>query len=168
MNIHELNENGQSLWVFILRTVLIVGTTLVIWGAMYQFQKYNSLPKKSVYYNEGKSWPTRLHRLLQLVFHGHIIWAWKSGVLVSLLTDGRVAFRRSCLKHEIDLALRPPPDESRKLCHNAHWSCDYIKGHLEIRRAFKCSNLETQFDGKREESIQREGSIQSEGSIQDV
>ncbi|GAP83104.2 putative magnesium transport protein transmembrane region [Rosellinia necatrix] len=45
MNIHELNENGQSLWVFILTTVVVTTATMMLWGFMYQFQQYNSLPR---------------------------------------------------------------------------------------------------------------------------
>ncbi|KAI0892570.1 hypothetical protein F4806DRAFT_235606 [Annulohypoxylon nitens] len=71
MNINELNESGQSIWVFIVSTVMIVGATMMIWGFMYQFQKYNSLPRSGD--SELKPWHTRSSCLLQLVFQGHII-----------------------------------------------------------------------------------------------
>ncbi|KAI0845574.1 hypothetical protein F5Y00DRAFT_245880 [Daldinia vernicosa] len=135
MNINELNENGQSLWVFIATTVSIVAATMILWGFMYQLQKYNSLPRISSRY-EGKPWQTRLGRLLQLVFRGHIIWAWKSGILVSLLTDGRVAFLRSCTDCNSNARLVVLPKR-----HNEHRPCDYIKDHLG-RRGFECSKLE--------------------------
>ncbi|KAI1353267.1 hypothetical protein F5Y01DRAFT_64419 [Xylaria sp. FL0043] len=141
MNIHELNDSGQSVWVFILTTALIVAATITIWGIMYQFQKFHSLPKDDD--KEGKHWPTRIYRLLQLVFRGHIIWAWKSGILISLLTDGRVAFIRSCTGHTL---LRPDGDiDLHQLFHNDQWPCEYIRGHLrrfEGTKGFKCSELE--------------------------
>ncbi|KAI1090967.1 hypothetical protein F5B19DRAFT_296271 [Rostrohypoxylon terebratum] len=77
MNINELNDSGQSLWVFIVSTVVILAVTMMIWGFMYQFQKYNSLPRLGR--REWEPWHTKLSCLLQLIFRGHIIWAWKSG-----------------------------------------------------------------------------------------
>ncbi|KAI1278577.1 hypothetical protein F5Y07DRAFT_360410 [Xylaria sp. FL0933] len=137
MNIYELNDSGQSLWVFILTTASIVTATMTIWGIMYQFQKFNSLPKNL--YNEGEPWTTRFKCLLQLVSHGHILWAWKSGILISLLTDGRVAFLRSCTEHVVDLG---GGVGLQQLFHNAQWPCDYIRGHLKEKEGFKCSKLE--------------------------
>ncbi|KAI1128884.1 hypothetical protein F5Y10DRAFT_277093 [Nemania abortiva] len=138
MNIHELNENGQSLWVFILTTVLIVAATMTAWGFMYQFQKYNSLPK--IYDNEEKSWRARFYQLIRLVLYGHIIWTWKSGILVSLLTDGRVAFIRSCTEHK-------PTAGYGLLSHSEHGPCNYIKEHLGSGKGFRCSMLKDQIDG---------------------
>ncbi|KAI1357323.1 hypothetical protein F5Y08DRAFT_324541 [Xylaria arbuscula] len=122
MNIHELNENGQSLWVFLVTTVLIMAVTLIIWGTMYQWQKYNSLPRRS--FRERKSGLTRFYCFLLLIFHGHSVWAWKSGILVSLLTDGRVAFLRSCTDHSYITGAAPSS-------HDAHDPCTYVKGHLQ-------------------------------------
>ncbi|KAI1084916.1 hypothetical protein F5B20DRAFT_523670 [Whalleya microplaca] len=136
MNIHELNENGQSLWVFIVTTASIVAVAMMIWGFMYQFQKYNSLPRNNSR-SEFKSWQTRLGHLLQLAFRGHIIWAWKSGILFSLLTDGRVAFLRSCTECD---AL--PSPMGTKWSHDAHWPCAYIKAHLRQGSGFEYSKLE--------------------------
>lgn len=134
MNINELNQSGQSLWVFIVSTLVILAATMMIWGLMYQFQKYNSLPKKT-YSHESKPWHTRLSCLLQIIFRGHIIWVWKSGVLISLFTNGRVAFLRSCAS----CTLRDPIG----YCHDAHKPCGYIESHLGIKRYdFKCSTIE--------------------------
>ncbi|KAI0855050.1 hypothetical protein F4860DRAFT_497536 [Xylaria cubensis] len=133
MNIHELNENGQSLWVFILTTVLIVATTMILWGFMYQFQKYNSQPKAGR--KEGKHWWTRSAALCQLIFRGHIIWAWKSGILVSLLTDGRVAFLRSCTGYQTEIGNN---------LHSPNEPCCYVRDHIGKSDAFDCSKFEDQ------------------------
>ncbi|TRX91108.1 hypothetical protein FHL15_008090 [Xylaria flabelliformis] len=133
MNIHELNENGQSIWVFILTTVLIVAATMILWGFMYQFQKYNSQPRDGI--KEGKHWRTRSAALCQLIFRGHIIWAWKSGILVSLLTDGRVAFLMSCAGHRVVRLLSP-------LLHSPHEPCRYVRVHIGMSDAFDCDKFE--------------------------
>ncbi|KAJ3572651.1 hypothetical protein NPX13_g4979 [Xylaria arbuscula] len=146
MNIDELNENGQSLWVFVLTTVFIVAATMTIWGTMYQWQKYNSLPKGG---HEGKSWLTRFRCLLHLVFHRHSIWAWKSGILVSLLMDGRVAFLRSCRSCMFDGFYYGNAPHTAN--HDVHKPCGYIMDHVGSRGAFKLSDLEDQLDAKREE-----------------
>ncbi|KAI0545454.1 hypothetical protein F4679DRAFT_561015 [Xylaria curta] len=143
MNIHELNENGQSLWVFILTTVLIVAATMIIWGFMYQLQKYNSLPKDRSKI-EGEPWSARSAALCQLVFRGHIIWAWKSGIFLSLLSNGRVGFLRSCTKHtryyNAEGQFSPV-----LLRHSTHWPCDYVRDHIgDNDEAFDCSQLEDQ------------------------
>ncbi|KAI0182622.1 hypothetical protein EV127DRAFT_487922 [Xylaria flabelliformis] len=129
MNIYELNENGQPIWVFILTTILIVAATMILWGFMYQFQKYNSQPKDIR--KEGKNWWTRSATLCQLVFQGHITWAWKSGILVSLLTDGRVAFLRSCTRHY-------------GMAHSSHEPCYYVNKHIGMNDAFDCSKFKDQ------------------------
>ncbi|KAI0417883.1 hypothetical protein F5X98DRAFT_386722 [Xylaria grammica] len=141
MNIRELNENGQPIWVFLVTTIIIVAVTMVSWGFMYQTQKYHSLPKDDSRREKKTPW-TRLGRLLQLISHGHIIWAWKSGILFSLLTDGRVVFVRSCLGHGYDS--RPGMDRH----HHPHRPCAYIKNHLGFDGgSFKCSKLEDQPGG---------------------
>ncbi|OTA98350.1 hypothetical protein M426DRAFT_28523 [Hypoxylon sp. CI-4A] len=144
MNIDELNQSGQSIWVFILTTALIVAATMTIWGFMYQLQKYSSLPKNSFLY-ECKPWQTRLLRFLQLILQGHVVWAWKSGIIVSLLVDGRVAFLRSCKEH---LMQQPTVmdltemNQQRPPIHHTHSPCGYIMDHLRRKSAFDCSKLE--------------------------
>ncbi|KAI1173638.1 hypothetical protein F4777DRAFT_557102 [Nemania sp. FL0916] len=116
MNIHELNASGQSLWVFIVTTVAIVAVTMIAWGFLYQVQKYESLLKASnSRVSEHRHWRSRLLRLLFLVSRGHTIWAWKSGILFSLFTDGRVRFLRSCDR-----------ELGRDGVHNPQNPCSYI------------------------------------------
>ncbi|KAI1734578.1 hypothetical protein F4680DRAFT_453856 [Xylaria scruposa] len=146
MNIDELNASGQSLWVFILTTVLIVAVTMILWGFMYQFQKYNSLPKDGE--KEGKPWSTRSAALCELIFRGHTIWAWKSGILVSLFTNGRVGFLRSCTEHPGGIDRYD--DVERRwifniISHSPHLPCYYVWHHIDDRKyAFDCSKLEDQ------------------------
>ncbi|KAI0394054.1 hypothetical protein F5Y17DRAFT_279241 [Xylariaceae sp. FL0594] len=99
MNIAELNQSGQSIWVFILTTVLVVSATMVIWGSMYQFQKWTSLPRKKSTWGERHPRKARFLSFCRLIYHGHILWAWKSGIVFSLWTNGRVGFLRSCFQH---------------------------------------------------------------------
>ncbi|KAI2613431.1 hypothetical protein GGR54DRAFT_615821 [Hypoxylon sp. NC1633] len=138
MNINELNENGQPLWVFITTTASIVAATLMVWGFMYQLQKYNLLLLRKRDTINMYPWKHGWGLILQLVFRGHIIWVWKSGILFSLLTNGRMPFLRSCLVcHEHD-----PTNAFGG--HDAHNPSRYISTHLGrgLARAFESYKLE--------------------------
>ncbi|KAI0973497.1 hypothetical protein F4678DRAFT_28556 [Xylaria arbuscula] len=135
MNINELNQNGQSLWVFIVTTVVIVAATLTVWGLMFQVQKYNSLPRRDDH-GEGVPWYQRLILAFLLVGYGHVVWAWQSGIIVSLLTDGQVAFLRSCTSDSMHRGA------FLNSSHDRHQPSRYIDDHLMNRCGFQCFELE--------------------------
>ena len=111
MNINELTGQGQPLWVFVLTSIFILVSTLLGWGFMYQFQLYHSLPRLDSPQEASAFWSRpdpyrpplsrkfRTHQLLRLIWHGHVIWAGKSGIAFSLLTSGRIGFVKSCSAH---------------------------------------------------------------------
>ncbi|OTB07312.1 hypothetical protein M426DRAFT_248900 [Hypoxylon sp. CI-4A] len=128
MNIEQLNASGQSLWVFVVTTIVIFALTMTVWGFMYQLHKYNSLPKVlrggggrygSISFKDG------LTHLWLLIRHGHLIWTWKSGIAFSLLTGGRKGFLRSCVNH-----VERGAKESNHSHHDLHDPCSYVKVHL--------------------------------------
>ncbi|KAI9714021.1 MAG: hypothetical protein M1820_000751 [Bogoriella megaspora] len=169
MNLNELNETGHSLWVFVVTTFVIFGVLALIWGFSYQLNKYKSLPEAAYY--EARSgrvasdeseieprdivtWQVRLYQFLRLLRHGHVVWAWKSGIVFSLLTSGRKGFMKSCSEHgyrnQNGEGLLSTETETYMRHHlligqwdSVHEPCAYIIVHLELRRGFKCSKLET-------------------------
>lgn len=162
MNINELNETGQPLWVFIATTFSIFTVSTLTWGFSYQLHKYHTLPESKRYEQRPERptvqesspggvvlWQVRLYQFLRLIWHGHAIWAWKSGIAFSLLTGGKKGFIMSCsdedrhpnasaeaqdyMDHHI---WHPSP-------HEVHEPCAYIIFHLDLKMGFECAKLET-------------------------
>jgi hypothetical protein len=101
MNIQELNHNGQPIWVFVATSVAIFVCSLWIWGLFYQWNKYIHAPRvESLYafdqeFTADSSW-RRMGLLLWLLFHGHVIWTWRSGIFFSLMSNGAIGFTPTC------------------------------------------------------------------------
>ena len=160
MNIAELNETGQPLWVFLATTVAIFALSSLTWGFFYQLHKYNSLPnyidKRTDRFSSlpPENWVSsrvRLHQFLRLIWHGHLLWIWKSGIALSLLTRGRKGFLKSCSEHD-DKGLVNLGDMSEatqylekhelpRSCY-VHSPCAYIIIHLYLQCGFDSSKLE--------------------------
>lgn len=166
MNINELNDNGQPIWVFIATSISIFVATILIWSLMHQIHKYNSLPKRELVEERPEpvedakkvaktavSRQVRLHLFLRLMYSGHVKWIWKSGILFSLITSGRIGFIRSCSEHgKNSIPMLPLSTAARKylekhidhpLGDNVHCPCSYIIVHLDLGVGFECSKLET-------------------------
>lgn len=159
MNINELNQSGQPLWVFIVTTVVIFAMSSVIWIISYLHHLYSSLPESSYWEQQyshldrfntstedNVDWRIRLYLFLRLLQHGHIAWAWKSGIAISLYTSGRKGFIRSCTNHDDEISQKAQnyldnhirtydPDD-------CHAPCAYIVQHLDLKYGFECSRLE--------------------------
>ena len=103
MNIQELNATGQPIWVFVVTAAITLGTAFSIWAIMYQRTKYIHAPtlrdsSHSSYKDKDSdisSW-RRFQALCWLIFHGHLVWCWRSGIFYSLLTHGRLGFTMTC------------------------------------------------------------------------
>ena len=176
MNIAELNETGQPLWVFFATTISIFAFSTLTWGFSYQLHRYYSLatnekphlgeerpkaPATNGSESSGTSglpvaWKIRLHQFLRLIWHGHILWTWKSGIAFSLFTGGRKAFLRSCSKHHdddngntIDRSTLSTEAQSYLKRHvyfvtydSVHAPCAYVVIHLDLKCGFDSSKLE--------------------------
>lgn len=108
MNLQELNASGQPFWVFAVTAWAIFSTALFIWGILYQWTKFNHAPYRDTTPTltlwEGSDvriniW-RRIGLVLWLLFHGHIIWCWRSGIVFSLITKGRKGFITTCDENE--------------------------------------------------------------------
>ena len=109
MNIQQLNQNGQNLWVFLITAI----TTLLITGGLWSGISYINNSEGIEWYKERErereeastaardqqpllrkrgrrhSFITRLTLIVWLVRNGHTLWMWKSGALSALLLDAQ-------------------------------------------------------------------------------
>lgn len=134
---------------------------------MYQVHKYNSLQTDEYLFerrpgnellpimHEDVYWRVRLHQFLRLIYHGHFIWIWKSGITFSLWTSGRKPFIRSPSEESEFKFLSDPrylPTKVREYLarhiggthqiNYEHHPCTYIVIHLYTGKGFKSSRLE--------------------------
>ncbi len=111
MNLDVLNGSGRPFWVFVLTTLGVFAFSSFIWGFSYQLSKYHSLGepvwdherhagchRDRLRRDEDVFWHVRLRQFARLMAHGHVLWAWRSGIIFSLLTSGRKGFVASCLQ----------------------------------------------------------------------
>lgn len=139
MDIQELNSSGQSIWVFLATAGAILLSAFFIWGIFYQWLKYMHAPRSS---RERVFLSVRLKLFFWLVFHGHIIWVWRSGITFSLLTSGRIGFTPTCnrgsggcyARETISASSLGQNGRHKYPTHSAHGPCAYIQAHREERR----------------------------------
>ena len=167
MNIQELNAEGQPIWVFLVTTAAILSTALWVWGILYQWNRYIHAPRASLVWDNHNFGPRddeaeldisqwkRFELLLWLLLHGHVVWCWRSGMIFSLLTSGKLAFIPTCQHDELKLTCRCPKDihlhESGWLSyerhetytHSPHAPCTYIYAHRKLpsKKAFSFAEV---------------------------
>lgn len=158
MNLQELNDEGQPTWVFLATAGAILWVAFCIWGIFYQWMKYIHAPRwgdshwrlqetKEARDSEQEaniSLFVRLRFLFWLLFHGHIIWCWRSGITFSLLTNGWLGFTPTCGSADDKYCLITETLEASSLeyldikaqrslmsysAHSPHAPCAYIYGH---------------------------------------
>lgn len=141
MNVQELNSTGQPIWVFLVTATAILMAAFWIWAIFYQVIKYIHAPKTTRFIYPIVAKRVRLRYLLWLICNGKIIWCWRSGIVYSLLTNGRLGFTVTCGGEGKGQDCRCPPfvnsgaventNRSGVLLstHSAHAPCTYIYAH---------------------------------------
>lgn len=164
MNLDELNRSGPRLWVFAVTTIVIFLLSTLLWAIISQIHKYyrlNESPLIEASPSDSSvpvAWHFRLRLFFRLVFCGHLLWTWRSGIAFSLATSGRKAFLRSCTScarfsgvNHLDgkeklssLTAQQTVDHYLRQfqSHDAHAPCAYIMRHLEEEIGFECKDLE--------------------------
>lgn len=176
INIEELNATGPRIWVFIVTTCVVFAASAIVWGFSYQLHKLNALPRNraqgprlgdycSHEYRVDREctspqgsrcdvrWKYRLRQFLRLIWQGHTIWAWKSGIAFSLLTSGRIGSIKSCSHHEKYTSWPGPEyghgapasllrNVTRLRYDDVHHPCCYIELHLWSHTGSECQKLE--------------------------
>lgn len=120
MNLQELNHSGQPVWVFVVTTATIFVAAILLWGISYLWAQFADAPRVPPSRYEEKPWRTRISILLWLVSHSYCIWAIRSGIWFSLLTDGARAFKYECT---CDNRFKS------SMSHNRHAPCAYVETH---------------------------------------
>jgi hypothetical protein len=179
MNLRPLNGTGMPLRVFIFTNIGIFASLVALWALSYQYYKHRPLPKGQPNFEHRTNccrrddmadstsskmkvhWRIRLWLFLPLIAHGHAFWAWRSGIIFSLITSGRTAFIASChsayKEHELSTETRNYLEKHMCSTHDDTYSplnchpCVYIALHLDTSvnrdgstgccEGFKCRQL---------------------------
>ena len=177
MNLYELNGTGKRIWVFILTTIGIFCFSTMIWVFSSVFLKFRALkrrvrhpgleygmdttPEGGREQREFVRRRVRFRQFWRLILAGHLVWAWESGIILSLMTAGQVPFLLSCksitehncckIGSDHSKCIQPDKDVQRHIWRDyyvidAHEPCLYIIAHLnpssECEVGFKCSELQ--------------------------
>ena len=99
MNVQQLNQNGQSIWVFYvtaLVALLVTGSSWVVSNAVYKVMSwYHKLAARSAA-NDNKhekreyDLPHRVAMLIWLVHNGHTVWMCMTGAWLAILVNSKV------------------------------------------------------------------------------
>lgn len=92
MNLRELGS--PPVWVFVVTSLAIFAGAFSLWVAVYEFNLAIHIPRAREL--EGVSLPHRLYLLAWLISHFHVIYFFRSGIWLSLLTDGHIGFIGTC------------------------------------------------------------------------
>ena len=92
MNIQQLNQSGQNLWVFIVTGVIALLITAVSWFSVEVITSYKGWPREGSTDNSrrNESLAFRLALLVWLVKNGHTTWMWLSGAWLCILSNGKL------------------------------------------------------------------------------
>lgn len=116
MNLRELGS--PPVWVFVVTLLAVFGGTFTLWVAVYQFNLAIHVPRAKE--PEGEPLTERLKYLAWLISRFHLIFLFRSGIWLSLLTDGDFGFVSACDDPEcLEYAQR----------HHSNQPCDYIDWH---------------------------------------
>lgn len=111
MNIQQLNQNGQNIWVFFMTAVvalLVTGGSWVLSNAVYKAMSwYKQLAARIVKDDKEDEkreydFPHRVAMLVWLVRNGHTAWMWTTGAWLAILMDSKAKSKVSVMtsKHE--------------------------------------------------------------------
>ena len=98
MNVQQLNQNGQNIWVFFvtaLIALLVTGGSWVLSNAVYKAVSwYKNLSARSAAY-DGKDakqeydFTHRVAMLVWLVRNGQTAWMWTTGAWLAILINSK-------------------------------------------------------------------------------
>ena len=135
MNLQQLNQNGQNLWVFIVTGVTALLITGVCWFCVEVITSYKGWPKEGSTENSrrNKSLAFRLALLVWLVKNGYNNWLWYSGALLCILSNGKLGRFRARAMSSLDTE-RSDEAKAENLPENA---CDYVYRSIQSERGWK-------------------------------
>ena len=94
MNIHRLNQSGQSVWVFLITALVAMLVTASAWYSTEQVNSYRKWHEMSIKNGEGPtpeqaslSLMMKMNMLIWLSLSSHKYWMIRKGVWWRLLTN---------------------------------------------------------------------------------
>ena len=136
MNLQQLNQSGQNLWVFLVTGVIALLVTGVSWLCVEVISSYKGWPR------EGSTGDSRRDRglafrlalLVWLVKNGHTTWMWRSGAWLCILSNNKLGKFRAIANLDIDA--RPLPfwvEKREEACNYVHKSIQSEKLWVNFR-----------------------------------
>jgi hypothetical protein len=160
MNIQELNSTGQPMWIFLVTSVGILLVALTIWAIFYQWTKFIHAPEYSANHRYmtpeavgGMTRWTRAKSFLWLIYRGHFIWCWRSGILFALLTNGHKGFTVTCDGSACGCPVEVPAPKAgygTLSTHHQYNAVTYIQAHSKWRHletlGFSANSVEREWN----------------------
>ena len=92
MNLQQLNQSGQNLWIFVLTGVVALLVTGMAWLCVEVITKYKGWPgeRSTEDSHRNNRLVFRLALLVWLVKNGYTTWMWRSGAWLCILSNGKL------------------------------------------------------------------------------
>ena len=121
MNVQQLNQNGQNIWVFFVTAfvaLLITGGSWFLSHTVYKAMSwYKKLAARSAAKDKEEKqreydFPLRVAMLTWLVRNGHTVWMWTTGAWLAILINSKVKMKDT--------------ERTRKEGYVKYPACDYV------------------------------------------
>ena len=138
MNLQQLNESGQNVWVFVITAVLALLLTSAVWMAIVIYREYRQW-RDQMKASPEDDWAKRGRQysfviraaILSLILkEGYIRWLWISGAWIRILTNERIKSDRA---DKLKAQLRTGDDiikNEARLNFRDQTACDYVCQHI--------------------------------------
>lgn len=129
MNLQQLNQSGQNLWVFIVTGVIALLVTGVSWLCVEIITSYKRLPRKGSTdeSRRNQNLTFRLAVLVWLVKEGHTSWMWHSGAWLCVLSNEKLG------KFRAKAGDRSPWDPPEEACNYVYRSfSENLAGNFDM------------------------------------
>ncbi len=108
MDLQQLNDSGQQIWVFIITAVAAILVTAGLWFCFEQVIDYKTWQQREQggifwgkYHPESKYFvATRLKMFVWLVINGHVSWMLKSGAWWRILVNDKTRLRENNVSNQ--------------------------------------------------------------------
>ena len=143
MNLQQLNQSGQNLWIFVLTGVTALLVTGLSWLCVEAITNYKGWPKEGSTDDSrrNESLAFRLALLVWLVKNGHTTWMWRSGAWLCILSNdklGKFVATAFVYLQDLSTGFFPPPDFPPP-----EKACDYVYRNIQSEELWRNFDLDT-------------------------
>lgn len=142
MNLQQLNQSGQNLWVFIVTGVIALLVTGVSWLCVEVITSYKgwTKPGSTNDARPSRSIVFRLALLVWLVKNGHTTWMWQSGAWLCILSNDKLGKFRAESKMGLD---GTELDQWNIISHRPEKACAYVYRSIQSEKLWGNFDLST-------------------------